>query len=50
MRSINGLKESTKYSRDQYLSWKQSYVKEYFGRPLEKLHVIYFFTKKILFN
>ena len=39
MRSINGCKESTKYAKDQYLSWKQSYVKEHFGRPLEKLHV-----------
>jgi hypothetical protein len=39
MRSINGLKESTKYARDQYVSWKQSYIKESFGRPLEKLHV-----------
>ena len=38
MRSINGLKESTKYSREQYLTWKQNYVKEFFGRPLEKLH------------
>ena len=41
MRSINGLKESTKYARDQYVSWKQSYIKESFGRPLEKLHVIF---------
>ena len=39
MRSINGLKESTKYARDQYINWKQSYIKEHFGRPLEKLHV-----------
>ena len=39
MRSINGLKESTKFAKEQYTSWKASYIKEHFGRPLEKLHV-----------
>lgn len=39
MRSINGLKESTKYAKDQFNMCKQSYIKEHFGRPLEKLHV-----------
>ena len=49
LRGIQGLRESAKYSRDQYLSWKQSYIKEHFGRPLEKIHVwtflfvLYFF-------
>jgi hypothetical protein len=42
MRSINGLKESkeSKYAKDQFNLCKQSYIKEHFGRPLEKLHVI----------
>jgi len=38
LRSINGLKESTNYARDQYVLYKASYIKEHFGRPLEKLH------------
>lgn len=38
LRSINGLKESTNYARDQYALYKASYIKEHFGRPLEKLH------------
>ncbi len=41
MRSINGLKESTKYAKDQYTSWKDSYIKEHFGRPFEKLQVMF---------
>jgi len=41
MRSINGLKNSSKYARDQYVSWKQSYIKEFFGRPLEKIHLFF---------
>lgn len=39
MRSINGLKESAKFARDQYVSFKQSYIKEHFGIPLENIHV-----------
>lgn len=39
MRGMNGLKESTKYTRDQYVMWKESYIKEYFGFPLEKIAV-----------
>ena len=41
MRSINGLKESTKYAKDQYASSRQNYVKEHFGRPLEKLSAFF---------
>jgi hypothetical protein len=41
MRSIDGLKESTKFAKEQYNSWKQSYIKEQFGRPLEKIHVTF---------
>lgn len=43
MRSINGLKDSTKYAKEQYTSYKASYIKEHFGRPLEKIH--YFFER-----
>lgn len=38
MRSINGLKDTTKYARDQFNACKQAYIREHFGRPLEKLH------------
>ena len=41
MRSINGLKESTKYAKDKYASSWQNYVKEHFGRSLEKLSAFF---------
>lgn len=40
MRSMSGLKEMTKKARENYLHWQKEYVKKYFGRPLEKIHVI----------
>ena len=41
MRSINGLKDSkeSRYAKEQFNIAKQSYIKNHFGRPLEKLHV-----------
>jgi hypothetical protein len=39
MRSINGLKDLSKYSRDQFIEEKQDYIKKYFGKPLEKIQV-----------
>ena len=50
MRSVNGLKDSkeSKYAKEQFNLAKQNYIKEYFGRPLEKLHVNIFFKLIIL--
>lgn len=45
MRTVNGLKDSkeSKYAKERFNVSKQDYIKEHFGRPLEKLH--YFFEK-----
>lgn len=50
MRSVNGLKDSkeSKYAKERFNIAKQDYIKEHFGRPLEKIHVFYFFNYYVL--
>jgi hypothetical protein len=49
MRTVNGLKDSkeSKYAKERFNVSKQDYIKEHFGRPLEKLHVKLFFYVKL---
>jgi exocyst complex component 1 len=41
MKSINSLKSTTAYVKEQSVLWKKTYVKENFGRPLEKLSLFF---------
>ena len=43
MRTVNGLKDSkeSKYAKERFNLAKQDYIKEHFGRPLEKIHVTF---------
>ena len=50
MRGISNLKESVKFAKDKYTQSKDLYVKELFGQPLEKLHVIKFKKNNLIKN